>query len=966
MTIFDRIFRVRTLNRWISFVLKECDCFVTIPEPPKRVLKSYHRLTRYKDSELIPLFEKADQERLLHNLNIDFLVKKVEQRNQIREEYVHNPDSFPDNKIRTLKSALLFAENHQPIPDQYSLGLEDLIRIFRSFSDIKLQFEHLKELKDLLLQYKGGYISEKDKEIKFDVLKPNKNDAVYYPLLSSESIDVTIEAGNQQYMSQKAELSLFDDVLGSKLDQWQREAIVKEEVSNLVVAGAGSGKTTTICGRVMYLLRTQNVDKNDILLLSYSKSSVEDLRRKIDKIEKGMAVSTFHSLGLDILAETKKEKQNVEEQFDEIIETFFREEAFKNINLSSKILRYYSQYLVNDQKRHFHDEGEAFQAMKNENYTTLKEEFEHTTLKKERVKSFQELGIANYYFMHGIKYEYEAPYEKKTSTRIKRQYNPDFYLPDYHLYHEHFGINREGEVHWLDPEGERKYLQTMDWKRRQIKSDGCDCIETYSYEFSEGTVYEKLENELLKRGVAFKPLSPEDIDKCLKSIYRGRSFSSFISLIKSFLNLYKAQFRNSSHFETMRRRSFASEYDKCRSLLFLDICQAAYDYYYARLKRENKIDFDDMILGAVDHLDQTSLFKYKYIIVDEFQDISLSRYRFLEKLIEHGGSRLFAVGDDWQAIYRFAGCDLNIFLRFDEMFHYSSFSFISNTHRTSAELQTIIEPFITANPEQIKKSIHSDKHVSDPVVIIRFEEDKFKAFEKALQMITDQDPNGKVYVLGRNNRDFESVLSPGVSIDYKTGRIRCRGFEKLEINYKTVHSSKGLENDYVILVSADDDKYGFPNKMEDDPILSMVLSGKSDFEFSEERRLFYVALTRALKRTYILTKRSAESSFVREIESKCELIDDGDPTPLQEAHIKCPYCGSGHLVLRETKSGDHFYGCSNYPMCSYRIFDLEAVKKKHHCPVCGDFLVERKGANSSFYGCNSYPSCEYTEQNRRR
>lgn len=153
------------------------------------------------------------------------------------------------------------------------------------------------------------------------------------------------------------------------------------------------------------------------------------------------------------------------------------------------------------------------------------------------------------------------------------------------------------------------------------------------------------------------------------------------------------------------------------------------------LRSNGKIDFDDMILQSSEALSLTDKFSYKYIIVDEFQDISHSRMLFLKKLIEKGKSRLFAVGDDWQAIYRFSGCDLNIFLKFSDYFVYSITNFITSTHRNSQELQDIAGPFIKTNPEQFNKRIRSTKHLQNPIKIMYYDSNKYVGLYGILKSI---------------------------------------------------------------------------------------------------------------------------------------------------------------------------------------------------------------------------------------
>ena len=346
--------------------------------------------------------------------------------------------------------------------------------------------------------------------------------------------------------------------------------------------------------------------------------------------------------------------------------------------------------------------------------------------------------------------------------------------------------------------------------------------------------------------------------------------------------------------------------------------------------------------------------------------------KFLKRLIKQGDSRLFAVGDDWQAIYRFSGCDLNIFLRFGKYFGDSAISKITTTHRNSQELQDIAGPFIKKNPEQFDKVINSSRHLEHPVQIAYYQDKKYRTFLEVLKEISKKEPNANVLILGRNNKDFEDIaLDNRIFIDFKNTTntrvaVKCTSYPKMNLSYSTVHGSKGLEEDYVILINADDNRTGFPNKMEDDELLDLVLSSKSEYEYAEERRLWYVALTRTRNYTYIIAKKDKPSIFLKEIEDQCVVINQDDEYKEKQTEISCPSCKAGRLVLRTNESDEtEFYGCSNYPYCQYTIDDMRAVKRNMRCEICGDFMVYRKGPWGAFYGCHNYPRCDNTEEYKK-
>ena len=851
----------------------------------------------------------------------------------------------------------------------------------KQIEEIFADYDVIVEQKDLLASIGSEIENLPDLYIEEGAVPPELSNALdllnrfnSYPhkYFQAPAVDASIIAKhNASFIERHVRDTVFDNVNGKCLDEEQRRAILCNSKSNLTIAGAGSGKTLTICGKVKYLLETEAARPDEILLLSYSKASAEDLEAKIRGVYDGLMVETFHALGLKILTEASGKKKAIEEQLKAYIARFFEEELVANPKISSEVFQYLAFYFYATPKfkNKYKDDGELFKELKALDFRTLKDRLsalsadkeKHETLKKEFVKSNEELVIANYLFINGINYEYEKPYEVETSTVEKRQYTPDFYLPDYGIYLEHYGIDKNGNAPQYDEETSAEYVRSMHWKRKTHQENNTICIETYSYEFKEGVLFDNLKARLLEQGVKFNPISQTEVFNALHSIYEGRDFSSFLTLIMTFVSLYKAQITDDSGFDRLKAQLNDSMYDSTRARLFLDICRDVYNYYMVQLREAGKIDFDDMILQSIDLLDLTQNFKFKYIIVDEFQDISQSRTRFLQKLIEHGNSKLFAVGDDWQAIYRFAGCDINVFLDFENIFAGAKINYITSTHRNSTELQEIVEPFITANPNQYKKHIKSAKSQDKPVRIVYHKGNKPMAFTKALEDVSTINANANILVLGRNRRDADALICKKIQVyDYK--EIRHFDYPKLKIAYSTVHGSKGLEQDFVILISGEDAQNGFPNKTEDDHVLTLLLGKKNNFAYAEERRLFYVALTRTKSIVYILSEKNRSSDFVKEIKSKCFIMED-ESEENEDKEYLCPWCKSGHLVVRKSEvNGKSFYGCSNYPYCTYTNDDLTAVYQNKRCPVCGDFLTLRKGRYGAFFGCHNYPRCKYTQQ----
>jgi DNA helicase-4 len=332
--------------------------------------------------------------------------------------------------------------------------------------------------------------------------------------------------------------------------------------------------------------------------------------------------------------------------------------------------------------------------------------------------------------------------------------------------------------------------------------------------------------------------------------------------------------------------------------------------YEVTKQHQNVIDFEDMIIMATSFVEEKQFdSRYKCILVDEFQDISVARARLVKALHQSDSKNLLTVvGDDWQSIYRFAGSDISLFHKFGEYFgDYESVT-LDYTFRFNDKISLVSQQFIEQNPNQIKKSISTIKRAKDEKVHVWIGDNKnLLQIESLLESFT-QDNEGQsfsVYILGRTRFAFPLGINT----------IKSK-FPMAKITTSTAHSSKGLEADYVIITGVESGPFGFPSTLADDPLLDIVLAKQEGFEFAEERRLFYVALTRAKKEVHILSSDRSISPFIKELEKvhlvKFHYIDD---VKVQT----CPECNTGTLVLRNSKYGG-FYGCTNFAKfgCSYK------------------------------------------------
>lgn len=300
-----------------------------------------------------------------------------------------------------------------------------------------------------------------------------------------------------------------------------------------------------------------------------------------------------------------------------------------------------------------------------------------------------------------------------------------------------------------------------------------------------------------------------------------------------------------------------------RSLFILDnILQPVYEKYVEYMEKSQLKDFTDIILEATEICEGWEQTPYEYIIVDEFQDISMDRCRFLQALRKGSPkAKLFCVGDDWQSIYRFSGSNLSLFTDFESYFGYTDKKKIETTYRFGNPLVGFSSGFIQRNPIQIKKNI-SPYNPACQTDMLFYEYDKYN-YASTINSIVASIPSDKsIYLLGRYSFDdyylsyaFKSVKRGNKFFYIINGR---------EIEFLTVHKSKGLEADYIILLQCNKDTFGFPALMSDDPVLNLILDKGDKFPYGEERRLFYVAITRAKRRTFIMYHKSVPSVFVTE------------------------------------------------------------------------------------------------------
>lgn len=866
-----------------------------------------------------------------------------------------------------------------------------------------------------------------------------------------ETFETDTKQANERYINQelKDNSDLFDDLDGKSLDSQQREAIVVDEDAVKVIAGAGSGKTFTIQGKVKYLTEKRDVDPSEILAISFSNASVDDLK---ERIAEPIDIKTFHKVGKDILTQYNQYSRPDTSALKRIIKRYLTKKALKNEDISKKLIEFFSFYInVPPSDDDIKYEGDLLDWQEGVDFSTLKRRFKNKqreTLNNEIVRSYEELYIANFLFIYGIKYTYEKIYSypnknfEREFNKFKeflfsfneeipdelknditkdllnltdifeeyeiKDYLPDFYLDDYNIYIEHFGLNRNCENHLIGGKSSEEYVKEMEWKRKVHKKYGTTLIETFSYYQSENRLLTRLAEKLQAQGVEFNEIDYREVYRILLENKTIKEWEDFIVLLKTFIELFKGNNYDETKFKEFYDYvgGLKDSFSKDRTIAFLKIVEEIYNDYEAYLLKIKKIDFNDMINKASDCIVKNGLdLPYKYIIVDEYQDTSFTRYNLLRNICDSIGAKIMVVGDDWQSIYSFSGCDVNIFTKFDNFFDVCETRYIEKTYRNSQQLIDASSNFVMKNPDQTRKELKSSKSLKYPIKLVNFDNDfdEILKFELIIKNIINQSTfkNKKILILGRNNKDIFNLLK-NFNVENEYGKrkfeilgdedkLRRNKFVKIvyrespdvNIEYRTVHQSKGLECDNVILINLKNWKAGFPNKMVDDPVLNFVKRNGDSFSYAEERRLFYVALTRTKNNVYLLAPYFKSSVFVQELKTDANVellnlehnrletlknIEKNGERYVIPTKLKCPVCKTGVVLLESFWNKgklNRVLKCSHnmappFNRCNweggYYGSELEDLDDIEYCPSCDGILIKRYRHSDGhpFLGCTNF------------
>lgn len=793
----------------------------------------------------------------------------------------------------------------------------------------------------------------------------------------AENLQATRDAAISAFVGQQLERwqEFFDTVESMPLTPEQRLSVVVDEDATLVLAGAGSGKTSVITAKAAYLIKAKIRQPDELLLLAFAKDAATEMSERIEaRCGVPIAARTFHALAYEIIGEVEGEKPPLaptatdDKAFLSLIKDILRDIVSRLADVAQTVIGWFAGFFDNFPSPWDYQSAHAW-------YSEV-ESRNLRTLKGETVKSFEELLIANWLYRNGIAYEYEPTYEHKLKGTGRRAYTPDFRLTESGVYLEHFGVRKKrlrdgAEELTTAPFVDRdEYLEGMEWKRQVHANHETVLIETYSWEREEGRLLDALA-EKLEPHVTLRPIPDVEI---YDQVTQVGVVDSFTSLIATFLR----HFKNGGY-------AVGDCSDKATNLklgkraeAFLKIFEAVHREYQSRLG--DRIDFEDMVIRATAHVESERYYSpFRHILVDEFQDISTGRARLIKALKDqHADAKIFAVGDDWQSIYRFAGSDIHIMRNFGNEFGgvFAGSSGIhrsvdlGRTFRSVDKIALAARRFVLCNPAQIKKTVVPAGEADQPAIRIAWTrrdtaESVMAGTLAALSTsLPPSDSKPSVLLLGRYR-----FLEPNL-------RSLRKRHPELSINFKTIHASKGLEADHVIILGADNAKMGFPSMIVDDPLLSLVSPEAEPFANAEERRVMYVAMTRARHTVTIMASEARPSTFVTELMKEPE-YGVSSPQEAAERTHKCQQC-EGRLLYMPGNEGPGWYRCEHVKLCGNRmpacpacgtglpIREAAQIEMKcsdcgaaqQSCPTCSDgWLVERSGRFGPFLGCVRFPDC---------
>jgi superfamily I DNA/RNA helicase len=691
----------------------------------------------------------------------------------------------------------------------------------------------------------------------------------------------------------------------SSLNEKQQEAVISRDKRLLVLAGAGSGKTMTLLQKIVYLIGKENVKSRNILAVTFTKNAANEMLdrliissekrglyaqqladRQITEKEKhalrldyqsrfqwikALTIRTFHGLCFKILRDygvnefdnkfkiLGENKWNENDEFAEFNakETVF--DVFHKIliqqcddeNFLFALKRYIIDYFVD--KIHIHTN-------KYHSYEKL-----YTTLDGTKVRSKSEQFIADWFFRNNIRYVYEG---KRQVSEKGFTFQPDFYLPEANLYIEHLS--------------NRSY--SMKDKQLACKKAGFTVEYTYENDTHDSALFSHILEKIVKNRMS-KKFQPQKLT--YQEAFNGfhNHINEFIKMVNRVTDMLKVE---NADLQEIQRRGQADQHERVRNFyaLVIPVIQKFNEYCVDK----SYLDFNDLLIRCISLLknekDIAKILKdrFKYVLVDEFQDVNSLQVEFI-KLLLTDDTQLFCVGDDWQSIYGFRGSDVSHIIEFEKHFNPSKIITLNINYRSTQNIVDASNEVIKHNKFKINKEIFAIKPFLQKIMLFTASEEENSNLETinfCVETVVELQKQGytsdDILFLYRRNHLFR----PDYSNAFKNAGIKVQA--------KTIHAAKGLEAKVVFIIGLTDGYGGFPDIWLEDRIFQVIKRANHELLLEEERRLFYVAVTRAKEKLFLISRKGNESSFISEIpENMLERIDKSIGL-IQEKVTLCTNC----------------------------------------------------------------------------
>jgi len=702
----------------------------------------------------------------------------------------------------------------------------------------------------------------------------------------------------------------------SNLNDKQREAVVSEDKRLLVLAGAGSGKTKTLLQKLIYLIEEKGVSPSSILAITFTKNATNEMidrliisadttgqyesmlfdkrKSKVDKDKErftnqkkykwieGLTVRTFHSFCYSILRNygvnefdnkfriIGDEKRDEEDELSKHVapETVFEVvhklliEQCEDTEFLLQLKRYVLDYII-----------DKIHLKKNDNRFLPKDGKYFTTLDGTKVRSKSEQFIADWFYRHSIKYEYEPLLNVKDFS-----FHPDFFIPDANLYIEHVSD---------------KSYSTKD-KEEQFQKGNLLLVKTYESMTKDSALFNHTLDKVVKNRL------PANYHKTVSLTYKEElngyyeDVKDFVAQIIRITDMIKVE---NIDLTVVLENARKDQHERVRN--FYELAIPIVQKYIQYCTNKSFLDFNDLISRS------TSLFKnyqdiankykskYQYILVDEFQDVNNLQVELIKLLLTEQ-TQLFCVGDDWQSIYGFRGSNVSYIVDFEKYFPNSKVVKLNLNYRSTQNIVGASNEVIKHNKFKVEKEIHSSKQSEHKIVVYsgNSEEENIQfCFDKVQELLEDGLTNDDILFLYRRSKMYSPYF------------FRFKN-ENVKVQSKTIHAAKGLESKVVFIIGLTEGSGGFPDIWLEDRIFQVIKKANHDLLLEEERRLFYVAITRAKDKLFLITEKGNESSFIKEIpevftvktsipvKSVVEKVITCENcfSQLEKLWVVCPYC----------------------------------------------------------------------------